>query len=137
VISLRDGDMRDAYNEAYRLFVTGSACHLMFDLSNLSYFDSTFVGIMIRLAKKASGETVLCHLSDGIQGILKQLMLLENPKTDFFWKQMETRESAIQWLRSNGCDRSTKANSFESPRWQDVSCCNTVEFRTQCSQTAQ
>jgi anti-anti-sigma factor len=102
--SCRDSDMRDAYNEAYRLVVTGSTCHLVFDFSNLSYFGSTFVGIMVRLAKKvrsANGETVLCHLSDEIQGILKQLMLLENPKIDFFWKQMETRETTVTWLQSH------------------------------------
>ncbi len=100
---VRDSDIRDAYNETYRQLTCDSVCHLIFNFSNLSYIDSTFVGIMIRLAKKArdgGGKMVLCHLSDEIRGILKQLMLLETPNIASFWKRAETLEIALEGLQS-------------------------------------
>lgn len=102
--SARDNDLRDAYNEMYRQLMAGSARHLIIDFSHVSYFGSTFVGMMSRLAKRAAdsgGRTVLCHLNDDARSILKQLMLLENSKADFFWKPAETREIAIQSLQSD------------------------------------
>ena len=85
--------------------MSGSARHLIIDFSHVSYFGSTFVGMMIRLAKRAAdsgGRTVLCHLNDDVRTILKQLMLLENSKADFFWKPAETLEIAIQSLQLAG-----------------------------------
>ncbi|MCH2203712.1 MAG: STAS domain-containing protein [Fuerstiella sp.] len=101
--SFRDQELRNAYNEAYRQLMNDSLRHLIFDLSHLDHFGSTFVGMMLRLAKKScdnEGSTVLCHLSDNVGHILKQLMLLENPKTDFLWKRTETRANAIKWIQS-------------------------------------
>ena len=102
-MSLRDSDLRDAYNETYRRLTTEDLKHLVFDFAQLNYFGSTFVGIMIRLAKKTrdgGGVTVLCNLSDEIRSILKQLMLLENDHTASFWKRAQTREIAIEWLQT-------------------------------------
>ena len=102
-MSIRDADLRDAYNETYRRLTTEDLKHLVFDFEQLNYFGSTFVGIMIRLAKKTNGNggtTVLCNLSDEIRSILKQLMLLENDKTASFWKRAQTREIAIEWLQT-------------------------------------
>lgn len=101
--AVRDGDMRDAYNETYRRVSSDSVRHLVFDLQHLTYIDSTFVGIMIRLAKKAragGGSMVLCGLNDEIRGILRQLMLLENSSVESLWQRAETREVATAWLQS-------------------------------------
>lgn len=101
-MSLRDSDLRDAYNETYRLLMDGSVRHLIFDFEQMDYFGSTFVGIMIRLARKtrqSGGEAVLCNVSDDMLSMLKQLMLLENTATDFFWHKSENRPAAIEWLQ--------------------------------------
>ena len=52
-MEFRDNDIRNAYNEAYRLLSLPETKHLLVDFSKLDYFGSTFVGILIRLAKKA------------------------------------------------------------------------------------
>lgn len=101
-MSLRDSDLRDAYNETYRLLMDGSVRHLIFDFEQMDYFGSTFVGIMIRLARKTrqnGGEAVLCNVSDDMLSMLKQLMLLENTATDFFWHKADDRAAAIDWLQ--------------------------------------
>lgn len=96
-MEFRDSDLRNAYNEAYRRLSEPETKHLLVDFSQLDYFGSTFVGILIRLAKKArsnKGEAVLCHLSDNMRDMLKTLMLLENVKTDFYWVPYPNREAA-------------------------------------------
>lgn len=98
LMEFRDSDVRDAYNETYRLLSQEDVKHLLIDFSKLSYFASTFVGMLIRLAKKArhgGGEAVLCKLSDNMRDMMKTLMLLENTKTDFFWVPFDSREEAI------------------------------------------
>ena len=100
-MEFRDNDIRNAYNEAYRLLSEPGMKHLLIDFSRLEYFGSTFVGILIRLAKKArsnKGEAVLCHLSSNMTDMLKTLMLLENLKTDFYWLPYPTKADALKAL---------------------------------------
>jgi anti-anti-sigma factor len=100
-MEFRDSDIRDAYNEAYRRLHEPDTRHLLVDFSKLEYFGSTFVGILIRLAKKArsqKGEAALCHLSPSMSDMLKTLMLLENTKTDFYWVPFENRDDALKAL---------------------------------------
>lgn len=102
LIEFRDNDIRDAYNDTYRFISEPEMLHLLIDFSKLEYFGSTFIGMLIRLAKKArqgGGEAVLSNLSDNMKGMMKTLMLLENTKTDFFWVPFESREAALQSLR--------------------------------------
>ena len=101
VTEVRDSDIRDAYNNTYREITQEHVKHLLIDFSQLNYFGSTFVGILIRLAKKIrldGGEAVLCNLSDNMKGMMKTLMLLENTKTDFFWVPFDTRDDAVRFL---------------------------------------
>ena len=100
-MEFRDNDIRNAYNEAYRRLCEPGVKHLLVDFSQLDYFGSTFVGILIRLAKRArgnGGEAFLCHLSSNMKDMLKTLMLLENTKTDFFWVPFPDRTSALTAL---------------------------------------
>ena len=100
-MEFRDNDIRNAYNEAFRRLGEPETRHLLVDFSNLDYFGSTFVGILIRLARKArgkSGEAALCCLSIGMKEMLKALMLLENPKVDFSIVPYPTRIEAIEAL---------------------------------------
>lgn len=100
-LEFRDLDIRNAYNDAYRMLSEDGVRHLLVDFSRLDYFGSTFIGILIRLAKKVRsgrGEAVLCHLTDSMHGMMKTLMLLENTKTDFYWGCFPTRNEAIAWL---------------------------------------
>ena len=100
-MEFRDNDIRNAYNEAFRRLGEPDTRHLLVDFSNLDYFGSTFVGILIRLARKArakSGEAALCCLSIGMKEMLKSLMLLENPKVDFSLVPYATRLDAIEAL---------------------------------------
>lgn len=101
LIEFRDNDIRDAYNDTYRFISEPETKHLLIDFSKLDYFGSTFIGMLIRLAKKArhaGGEAVLSNLSDNMKGMMKTLMLLENTKTDFFWVPYESREAALKSL---------------------------------------
>lgn len=100
-MEFRDNDIRNAYNEAYRLLSQPGAKHLVMDFTELDYFGSTFVGVLIRLARKAranSGLAALCGLSENMQGMLKTLMLLENPKVDFTMKIYADRDTALAAL---------------------------------------
>ncbi len=104
LMEFRDSDVRDAYNETYRQLSDEEIRHLLVDFSKLSYFASTFVGMLIRLAKKTrqgGGEAVLCNLSDNMREMMKTLMLLENTKTDFFWVPFDSRCEAIAALHKN------------------------------------
>jgi anti-anti-sigma factor len=104
-MEFRDNDIRNAYNEAYRLLSLPETKHLLVDFSKLDYFGSTFVGILIRLAKKArsnGGQAVLCHLTDNMREMLKTLMLLENTKADCFWVPYPTRTAAMDALTAEG-----------------------------------
>ncbi|HQZ64912.1 MAG TPA: STAS domain-containing protein [Planctomycetaceae bacterium] len=100
-MEFRDDDVRNSYNEAYRLLFQPGARHLLIDFSNLDYFGSTFVGIILNLAKAArknNGETALCHLSDNMRDMLKTLMLLENRKINFSMTPYPDREAALAKL---------------------------------------
>jgi len=101
LMEFRDGDIRNAYNETYRLLSQDDTNHLLVDFSSLTYFGSSFIGMLIRLAKKArqgGGEAVLCNLSDNMRDMMKTMMLLENTKTDFFWVPFNSRDEAIAAL---------------------------------------
>lgn len=112
LVEFRDNDIRDAYNETYRLLNEPHIKHLLVDFSTLDYFGSTFIGMLIRLAKKArqgGGEAVLSNLSDNMKGMMKTLMLLENTKTDFFWTPFKDRQAAIDSLQA-GSESSAEAH---------------------------
>lgn len=103
-MEFRDSDIRDAYNEAYRLLMQPESRHLLVDFSNLQYFGSTFVGILIRLSQRVhskGGQSVLCCLSDTMEQMLKSLMLLENPKADFAFRSMPDRAAAMEYLTTS------------------------------------
>ncbi len=100
-MEFRDTEIRDAYNEAYRLLMQPSTRHLLVDFSNLQYFGSTFVGILIRLSQrvhKDGGKSVLCSLSDTMEQMLKSLMLLENSKADFSFHPFPDRQAGLDYL---------------------------------------
>lgn len=102
-MEFRDHDVRNAYNDAYRILSGDDIRHLVVDFSRLDYFGSTFVGILLRLAKKVrgdGGQAVLCNLSDTMRDMLKSLMLLENEKISFAWSARDTREAALASLNT-------------------------------------
>ena len=102
-MNFRDNEVRTAYNEAYRLLSQPEIHHLLVDFSLLDYFGSTFVGILIRLARKVrsdGGQAVLCHVSDNMQQMLRTLMLLENPKIEFSWTLQGSRVEALKMFQS-------------------------------------
>ncbi len=104
LMKFRDGDIRNAYNDTYRMLDQEDIKHLLIDFTKLDYFASTFVGMLIRLAKKArlgGGEAILCCLSDNMSQMMKSLMQLENTRTDFFWVPFDSREEAVASLMSS------------------------------------
>ncbi|MCA9063176.1 MAG: STAS domain-containing protein [Planctomycetaceae bacterium] len=104
-MEFRDQDVRNAYNDAYRLLGEPTIRHLLVDFSRLSYFGSTFVGILVRLARKVrtdGGEAVLCNLTENMQEMMRTLMLLENTKTDFYWVAYPNRQAALTALSPPG-----------------------------------
>lgn len=97
----RDHDIRNAYNDAYRMVTQPGVRHLLVDFSGLTYFGSTFVGILIRLAKKVrgdGGQAALCHLTDDMREMMNRLMLLENPRIGSSWSYFATRQEALSVL---------------------------------------
>lgn len=120
LMEFRDADIRNAYNDTYRLLDAPETTHLLIDFERLEYFGSTFVGMLIRLAKKAragGGEAALCNLSDNMKQMMKTLMLLENAQTDFFWVPFGSRAAALQSLAegSAAAPNSTPPSSQSSP----------------------
>ena len=114
LMEFRDNDIRNAYNDTYRYLSEPDTKHLLIDFSKLEYFASTFVGMLIRLAKKArqgGGEAVLCKLSDNMKQMMKTLMLLENTKTDFFWVPYDSRDAALAALKETDGDANTSQPS--------------------------
>lgn len=112
LMEFRDADIRNAYNDTYRMLDADGVQHLLIDFQRLDYFGSTFVGMLIRLAKKArsgGGEAVLCHLSDNMKQMMKTLMLLENTQTDFFWVPFDDRTAALKSLTENESQQSAEA----------------------------
>ena len=104
LMEFRDADVRNAYNDTYRKLDDPAAKHLLIDFSQLTYFGSTFVGMLIRLARKArvhGGEAALCSLSDNMQQMMKTLMLLENTKSDCSWNEYASRDDAIARLQAS------------------------------------
>jgi anti-anti-sigma factor len=104
-MSYRDSEIRAGYNEAYRLLDQPGTKHLLVDFSSLDYFGSTFVGILIRLARKVrsgGGQAAVCHISENMKDMLQTLMLLENPLVDFSWTAYPTREAALAALTDPG-----------------------------------
>jgi anti-anti-sigma factor len=97
-MDFRDNDIRNGYNEAYRILTDPEMENLIVDFSRMDYFGSTFVGILIRLSKKVcrdGGKAILCNLSDDMKQMMKSLMLLENEKVDFSWMSADNRAAAL------------------------------------------
>lgn len=118
LIEFRDNDIRNAYNDTYRYLSDDDVLHLLIDFSKLTYFGSTFIGMLIRLAKKArsgGGEALLCNLSDNMRQMMKTLMLLENTKTDFFWVPFDSRQAAMDSLAQKGNPAEGSEQQAESP----------------------
>lgn len=113
-MEFRDNDIRNAYNDTYRLLSAPDIKHLLVDFTKLTYFGSTLVGILIQLAKKArmgGGEAVLCHLTPDMQNVMKSLMLLENTKTNFYWVSYPTREVALTTLANKDSEANDSATA--------------------------
>lgn len=107
MMEFRDDQLRNAYNDTYRMITEPSVQHLLVDFSKMAYFGSTFVGMLIRLAKKIrldGGEAVLCNLSDNMKDLMKTMMLLENQKTDFYWVPHDNREGAMAFLQGKSAE---------------------------------
>lgn len=101
-MKVREGQMRNEYNELYRILSTTNCKHMVVDFTHIEYFGSTFIGILIRLAqrvKKNEGLSVLCCLNDRMREVLKSLMLLENIKVDFFAGCCDSRDEALAKVR--------------------------------------
>jgi len=102
-MEFRDNDIRNGYNEAYRILMEPELEHLIVDFTQMDYFGSTFVGILIRLSKKVCGDggkAILCNLSEDMREMMKSLMLLENDKVVFSWKAAVSRAEALEKLTS-------------------------------------
>ena len=96
-------DLRNGYNDTYRMLLDDSIKHLVFDFAAVGHFGSSFIGMLIKLAQKVrkdGGEAVLCSLTPEMREVMQNLMLLENVKTDFFWVPFDTRAEAITSLQS-------------------------------------
>ncbi|MDA1013383.1 MAG: STAS domain-containing protein [Planctomycetota bacterium] len=104
-MKIRESQFRNEYNEIYRILTTTDVKHMLVDFQEIEYFGSTFIGILIRLAqrvKKSGGKSVLCNLNERMQDVLKNLMLLENVKVDFFCGCFDSRDEAISQIRNGG-----------------------------------
>lgn len=99
----RYADIQTEYNRVYQLFEDNALKHLVFDLSQLTYLDSTFIGICLSLAKKSKlngGRAILAGLSPDVRELLKKAQLIENAQFTFFWTEVDTRATAVAQLNA-------------------------------------
>lgn len=98
LLEYAESEVRDAYNEIFRRLNHGEINHLLFDLEQMVYMGSTFVGVMIRLARKVrrdNGQCGVCNVNDDLNQLLRSLMLLENEAVNCSWRKFNTRADAF------------------------------------------
>ena len=94
-------DLRNGYNEMYRMLNEPDTVSLIIDFSRTEHFGSAFIGMLIKLARecrRGGGDALLCGLSKSMREVLDSLMLLENVTTDFFWVPYDSRAEALAAL---------------------------------------
>jgi anti-anti-sigma factor len=86
-------------NALQRKFETKQFANLVFDLSNLNYFGSELIGVMIRLARavtNGSGRAAFCGPSP------KMMEVLEGMRLTKLWPIFASREDATRHVKQPG-----------------------------------
>lgn len=97
----RAADLQTEYNRVLHLFDEPDLEFLIIDCSQTDYIDSALVGVFIGLSKKVTivgGRTVLCGLTERVEGILRNMQLLEGPAFEHLWSLESTRDDAVASL---------------------------------------
>jgi anti-anti-sigma factor len=97
----RADDLQTEYNRIHHLFDQTDLDYLIIDCSLTDYVDSALVGVFIGLSKKvtiAGGRTILCGLTERVEGILRNMQLLERPAFEHLWSHELTRDDAVASL---------------------------------------
>lgn len=73
-------EFRNDYNEICRQLNQMAIKRLIIDLTETKYFGSLFIGMIVKLSitiRHQQGHLALCGLSDQLEQLMKQLLLLE------------------------------------------------------------
>ena len=73
-------EFRNDYNNLCRRIMASAAPEVILDLTQTTFFGSLFVGIMLKLSvrvRTAGGQLIICGLSEPLNQLLRQLLLLE------------------------------------------------------------
>ena len=89
-------DLRAAWNTLFRRLGDPDIVNLLVDFGNVTLVGSEIIGLIAKLARSVrnvGGQAVLCNISDEMQTSLNTL------KLDYLWRQVPSREEALQSLR--------------------------------------
>ncbi|MDA0590809.1 MAG: STAS domain-containing protein [Planctomycetota bacterium] len=89
------------YNRLYKMLDEDDVKHLLLDLHRCRILDSVTIGMLVSLTTRCrnnGGESVLCGVSDDVNGMLARLMLLQPDSKRAMWQTCATREEAVTVL---------------------------------------
>lgn len=89
------------YNRLYKMLDEDDVKHLLLDLHRCRILDSVTIGMLVSLTTRCrnnGGESVLCGVSDDVNGMLARLMLLQPDNKRAMWQTYVTREEAASVL---------------------------------------
>ena len=97
---------RDDYNEICRRLSEVESQRLVIDLTNVRFFGSLFVGMVVKTwvsIQARHGQMALCGLSDQLNDLMKKLLLLERKGEDAGrLKHFATRTAALEAIAAAG-----------------------------------
>lgn len=101
-------DFRNDYNEICRLLSQSNGKRLLIDLTDVTFFGSLFIGIILKLAtltRQKDGCLAICGLTPQLKQLMKKLMLLERqPDGGHRLQHVATREESLSFLNGAPAD---------------------------------
>jgi anti-anti-sigma factor len=91
----RYSDLHIESNQILRLLDDPQLVNVVIDLSEINYFGSELIGVLIRVARKScdgGGRAALCSASNNMQEVLQNMSLFK------LWPHFATRQEALEAL---------------------------------------
>lgn len=89
------------YNRLYLMLDDEDVTHLLLDLHRCEILDSVTIGMLVSLTSRCrsnGGESVMCGVSENVNGMLARLMLLQPDSKRAMWQTLATLEEATAVL---------------------------------------
>lgn len=95
------GSKQHEYNRLYRMLDDVDITHLLLDLHRCRILDSVTIGMLVSLTDRCrsnGGDSVMCSVSEDVNGMLARLMLLQPDSKRAMWQTYATRDEAVDAL---------------------------------------